>query len=590
MQYFDPQHRKPQRLVTRNRRNDPFMKRREIIVVGMLAFTLAVVLFAFLPETCSGKHDVENPGDPHAIVPMPYPDLRDLGPLANEEDIEHFADRIAEYLERPDRIFGQPMAVIIGWARQQLAHDAEHRVGLPMRVTASDVSRSSADPQFRLRNGARVALSGLLLERHPAPIVATDEDDSEDAEVTEDWYRFLIQVEPEIYFQALVRGPAAELLEGKEINLVGRYVGMEQHTSVRDDGSARAEDVSLLTIVAQQGRERSRDRAAETTRLLRLGVPDAPGVGAWRSDPSVFDNVEDTNIRLERRPYYYLLGKVLRDRSTPNAYADAANAMLMEEELHHHAPDYRGKPFTLTGQVLRAWEDWEVARDQPFGVARVIRMWLWAFVPEERTVVVEGQERHITTSQIAVYEVAAIAQGDTAMPQPGDRITATGRFFKIQRYITNENFVFNRGSLADEDRALSDSVYFKMFVSDGFERTPPREPTSIFVLKVGFLVVFTSMLIFFVRLMDRERVRLDDYKRPVRRLRKARRELRKRAAAEAKQSQDPLSEDSPALSEDLSQDTNSEDAGEHGDEQEPGDADDDGDDDQDPANDERRDS
>lgn len=525
MHQFDPQYRAPQRLVTRNRRVEPFMKRREIVVVGMVAFTLAVVLFAFMPETCSSREAVENPGDPHAIEAMPYPDLRALGPLASEADIAHFSDRIEEYLERPDRIFGQPMAVIIGWARQQLARDAERTVGLPMRITASDIARSSADPQFRLRNGARVAASGFLLERHPAPIIA---DDAEGAESTETWYRFLVQAEPDVYFQALVRGEAAELIEGQEINLVGRYVGMESHAVASDD--ADASEVPLLTMVAQQGRQRSTDRATEVTSLLRLGVPDVPGVGSWRRDPSVFETVDDTNLRLERRPYYYLLGKVLRDRSTPGAYDDAQNAMLMEEELHHHAPEHRGKPFTLTGHVLRAWEDWEVARDQPFGVARVIRMWLWNYVPEERTIVVEGQERHITTSQIAVYEVVSIVSSDTPLPRPRDTVNVTGRFLKIQRYQTSQNFVFNRGSLADPDRALSDSVYFKMFVSDGFTIIPPREPTSILVLKIAFLVIFTSMLIFFVRLMDRERVRLDDYKRPVRRLRKARRELRKRNA------------------------------------------------------------
>ncbi len=309
-------------------------------------------------------------------------------------------------------------------------------------------------------------------------------------------------------------------------------VAAKQEQDTENDGSQDAvvSDTLLLpTMAAFEGQvvTAEADKGQQLTSLLRLGSVEQAGSGPFRIDHTVFEDVNDMGLRLERRPYYYLLGLVLRDPTTPGAYDGIIDAVDNEEQLHFHSQEYRGKPVSVRGQVLRAWEDWDVSQDQPFGVVRVIRMWIWAYVPERKQVPVDGEMRTLTSSQLGVFEIAAMVNDNRPLPEPRDTVYANGRFLKVQRYRTSDNFVFNRGSLADADRALSDSAYFKFIVTNGFESTPPREEVSTLILKVGFLVVFVSLLFFILYLIDRDRGRMDDYKRPVRKLRRSRRALQK---------------------------------------------------------------
>ena len=82
--------------------------------------------------------------------------------------------------------------------------------------------------------------------------------------------------------------------------------------------------------------------------------------------------------------------------------------------------------------------------------------------------------------------------------------------------------MFNRGSLSEENPPLSDSSFFKFVVANDFVSSEQAENTIGITLKIFFLVVFASFLIFMVRLIDKDRQRMDRYKRPVRRLRKSR--------------------------------------------------------------------
>lgn len=534
----DPFPPREQRLVSRNHAPRPFMGRREWVSVMMIFFALAVVVLAFTPDSCEGDPQ-ENPGNPLAMSEMAYPDLSALESAITQSDLLGFEDRISEYMERPDRIFGQPLPIQVGWAQRRLQRDLANPP-IPMRVTASDIAQASSNPQFHITNGSRVVLSGQLIEKHPFVIRGNGEleENREDSArpVVEEWQRLLIEVAPKVFAQVLARDAAAALPYGARVNVVGRYLGIVATPIAGQEEAATVDTVLLPTMAAWEGSEASEESASQISSLLQFGTQEAPGSAPFRTDPTIFEGVDDNGLRLERRPYYYLLGLVLRDPTTPGAYDGIIDAVENERELHHRAEDFRGHPVTVSGQVLRAWEDWDVSRDRPFGVIRVIRMWIWAYVPERKEMEIDGEMRTLTTSQLGVFEVAAMVTDDRPLPEPRDTISATGRFLKIQRYRTSDNFVFNRGSLADADRALSDSVYFKFIVSNEFEVTPPREEVSIIILKVGFLVVFASLLVFILYLIDRDRVRMDDYKKPLRKIRKARRDWqgqRRREAAAA---------------------------------------------------------
>ncbi|TVR47002.1 MAG: hypothetical protein EA402_01910 [Planctomycetota bacterium] len=554
---INPHQPSDDRLVTRNQVPRPFMGRRETILVMMIAFAFAVVLFGFWPDSWSQQDEVEF-GDPIGLREMPYPKLAALENRVSQSDISAVEVAIAEYLERPDRIFGQPLPVLVGWAQRQLTRDAA-RQPIPMRVGPSDIGRIAMDPGFSIRAGSRVAMSGQVVEILPFAI--TDND----GEVVEQWQRLLVEAAPQVHFQVLASGQAAELPYGAEINVVGRYLGTVATPVLNDEGAT----VLLPTMAAQTGTVIEGGSGIDMASLLRLGVGERPGTGPFRLDPTVFDDVDDMSLRLERRAYYYLLGLIVADRTTPGVYNDPLDANRYEQKLHHGPENFRGHPVTVRGQVLRAWEDWEVARDRPFGVQRVIRMWLWALVPEERVIQVDGRDHTLVSSQPAVYDLAIVVGPDVELPQPRDQISATGRFLKVQRQQVTQDFVFNRGSLRNTDRALSDSVYFKFIVAGSFSSEPPRTEISTLFLQVGFLIVFTSLLIFIVRMIDADRRRLDDYKKPLRKLRANRRALaKKRRLAEAQEAETAdASEDlrRAAMDEDLPGDGDGD--GEEGDEE-----------------------
>ena len=543
--------RKPdKRLVSTSSNKDKpaFIGRREAMIVLMITFALAVILFSF-----EGPEGEANNGAPFVLTDMPYPDLEQLPASISTERIALFEERAQEYLGTPERIFGQPLEIMIEWSRRQMEQDAK-RAPLPLRLTPIDLSRTSFDSNFFIPGGTQVVVTGQVVEKRPFSVLAKD------GEIVEQWQRLLIESAPSIFVQVFARGDSAGLPLGSQVNVVGRYWGVrkapvslpDNPDSERPEAKPLALDVSIPTLASFKGTVVQQDQENGVVSLLGLGQSDQPGTTAFRLDPTAFEEVDDNGLRLERRPYYYALGLVSRDRSDPEAYAgDVVDAIDQSQILHHEAPDYRGSVVKVSGRVLRAWEDYDVLIDKPYGVLRVIRMWIWNFVPERRTIQVDGEEQEITSTQYDVYELAVAVTDDRPLPNPKDYVTATGRFLKIQRYRIIDDYLYNRGSLANPDAALSDSSYFKFIIANDFVSDAHQETTIGTVLKVFFLVVFASFLAFMVRLIDKDRQRMDSYKRPVRKLRQSRKALHKKqreamtAQSERDANDNDVSDDQP---------------------------------------------
>ena len=154
--------KKPKRLVSTARRSEQFMGRREWVMVFMITAALALTLFAF-PNSCSQQYD-DNPGSPFTFTPMVYPDLKQLPQTITTDELAHFRGQAEEYLERPDRLFGQPLAIPLEWSRLQLPKDLE-RAPLPKRLSAMDLSRTSADSNFYILSGTQVVVTGQIIEK-----------------------------------------------------------------------------------------------------------------------------------------------------------------------------------------------------------------------------------------------------------------------------------------------------------------------------------------------------------------------------------------------------------------------------------------
>ena len=123
----------------------------------------------------------------------------------------------------------------------------------------------------------------------------------------------------------------------------------------------------------------------------------------------------------------------------------------------------------MSGRVLSSWEDYDVSNDTPYGVERVIRMWIWNYVPERKPQENDGEISERLTTQYSAYELAVVVRDDRPLPELGDYVSATGRFLKVQRYRIRENYTLSRGSIRDPNRPLSDSSYFKFIVANDYD-------------------------------------------------------------------------------------------------------------------------
>lgn len=394
----------------------------------------------------------------------------------------------------------QPDAGGLAWMEAVLERDRA-APPLPQRVTVRDLVLN------HVRVGSAVLMSGLLEDSQPAPVAGQDRG----------YQRLLLLLEKDQYVEVIAPAVAADLVVGREVQVVGRYLGPA--TLALAEPVAGSKSVSLPLLAARVVSHPSEKKADD----------DNPYVirGAWNPPTDLYDNVDDDRLILETRPYYFTLGQVLLDRTTPGVFDGAPSANKEAAKLHKKPADFRGKPFTLSGHVFHAWEDEGVAKDQPFGVGRVVRAILWTedWGPYEITDVTGKVISNSNKLVLRAFEIAAISH--KPLPKSGDVVTVTGRFLRMRALEVKPN--------ERRDRALgvtrqSDRAFTFFFVTQEWEDVAPPVSYDFTWFGIG-LVIFAILLAALLLNMarkegDREGLVFDS----VRKLRRTREQLKKGAA------------------------------------------------------------
>ncbi|HEX3134587.1 MAG TPA: hypothetical protein VHX44_13515, partial [Planctomycetota bacterium] len=360
---------------------------------------------------------------------------------------------------------------------------------LPQRVDARDLMLR------HVKVGENVVISGQLEDSQPAPI----------AGAATGYQRLLVSLPDQQYLEVLAPENTRDLLIGDAVLVVGRFVGFavlppaEPVAPAPTPAAAPGQPAGAATAGAVAP-------AATPAALARLEVPliaarsaakpaaqlerENPYVmrGEWRLPEDIYRNIDDDLLLVETRPYYFTLGQVLLDRTTPEVFAKAKNANEIASALHKEPAAYRGQPFTIRGHVFHSWEDTAVAQDQPFGVSRVVRIVMWTEDWGDWEVS-EGDK--VKTSRkliLRAFELAAISHDP--LPLVGEVITANGRFLRLRSMEVAPNEARDRrlGIKRQSDRA-----HTFLFVTDGFT-VLPLAPQYDFTI-VGILVVVLAALL-----------------------------------------------------------------------------------------------
>lgn len=477
-------------------------KRRVFHLVFMLGVVVisGALLWSFLdkltgaltPATDQLKHEVP-------LAPMAKPAIDTLPPLPDAAAIAAQRESAAAMLaDNTNPLWaGQPDAGGLAWMQMALERD-KATPPLPQRVTARDLVFN------HVRIGSAVLLTGMLEDSQPAPVAGQDAG----------YQRLLLALEKDQYAEVIAPASAIDLLIGKEVQVLGRYLGPA--TLAPADPAAGAKPVTLPLIAARVVSHSAEKRSDDDNPYVMRG--------AWNPPADLYANVDDDLLILETRPYYFTLGQVNLDRTTPGVYADAPSANKEAAALHRKPADHRGKPFTLRGHVFHAWEDEGVAKDQPFGVGRVVRAILWTedWGPYDITDVT-GK---VTTSNklvLRAFEIAAISH--KPLPKPGDVVTATGRFLRMRALEVKPN---ERRDRAAGITRQSDRAFTFFFVTQDWEDHAPPVQYDLTWGKIGIVVAALLLAGLLLNMARKESNREDDIFDSVRKLRRSRGEFKKR--------------------------------------------------------------
>jgi hypothetical protein len=419
---------------------------RFMIFLPVLLVTLGWLMYDFFINLAASR--AQNADIPAAaqLAPMGRPDFTALAPLPAADAIAAArADAqalVAAGAHIPLTADGLD-AITMAWAEARLEADAA-APPLPQRFSARDLVGSD-----HIKLGSALIVDARLEDRLPAPVAGSERP----------WQRLLIELEAGQYAEVIsdVRA-AAEIPLGSPIRVTGRLLTYHQLAA----GQAKQSVPVLLG------------------RVLSIPDPAKPADDIlaefhrpWSMPEGLYDEVDDFRLWTETRPYYYLLGQVLRDRSSPAILADAEDGNQKADDMHLRPADHRGRLYSVVGRVYHAWEDADVARDQPFGVGRVVRVLMWRRDIAPFTETVDGQTTTKVKLVLRLYELAAIS--DQPLPQRGQLIRTTGRFFK-KRAIQVE--VDARRDQANQVWRQSDRVYPWLFVTGPWTVEPEQEPTT----------------------------------------------------------------------------------------------------------------
>lgn len=466
------------------------------------------------------------------LTPMAKPTVANLPPLPDSVAIdEHLlgAEQLAN--GRVPLWIDQPDANTMAWIKAVLAKDLV-TPPLPQRVEARDLMLR------HIKVGENVVISGLLEDSQPAPI----------AGASVGYQRLLITLPGEQYIEVLAPENARNLLIGDEIVVVGRYIGFATlalaETQTDPVAPVTASSAASSAVSAEAAPATTPGLAASPVAtsvqlpLIAARIANKPAVqravdnpyimrGEWRLPADVYQNVDDDLLVVETRPYYYTLGQVLLDRTTPDDLKEVGSANQTGSAIHREPVKYRGQPFTIRGHVFHAWEDTGVAHDQPFGISRVMRIIMWSEDWGDWDVNDGGVVKTKRKLILRAFELAAITH--QPLPEPGQVITASGRFLRLRSMEVPTN-VERDGRLGLKRQ--SDRAHTFLFVTNEFTVMQPVADYDFSPIWMVLLVAALVLGAVLLRTARRESQKKELVYDSVRKLRETRQALKvKRLAA-----------------------------------------------------------
>lgn len=445
-------------------------------IIHLIAVAVAVVVIGagamlarrqwFAPPVEPAPAPIEAP----ALKPMPLPLLSGLPPLPDAAAVAEERGTVEQLIrDRQAPFIGAGLdGIVLGWIEAILAQDRA-KPPLPQRLSAQDAARGTPA-------GIPALISGRL-------------EDFSDSNLP-DWKWLVVSVADRRYALALARIGKDDVVIGNEAQLAGRFLGS---IDVPCQGGV-TQSVPLL--------------AARSLAMITASAPplDVISVGdlaeyhAGRFAPpaDLYADIDDERPFLETRAYYYTLGQVKLDASTPGALDDLESANRIANDIHQDPARFRGQMFQVTGNVYQAWEDPLVAQDRPFEVGRVSRILLWKrdWGPNSQTV--DGVLKTSNKQVLRLYELAVI--GDQPLPPIGTTITACGRFIKFRSIPVQADAERDRRNSVTR---ASGKIYTMFFVSPGYDIAPKAPEASFQWQDAAIALVAVIVGVVMVLLMTR---------------------------------------------------------------------------------------
>ncbi len=481
-----------------------------LVTGGMFYNWLSTLRTAITPGTEPLKREITAP-------PMRKPALDGLGEFPAQAQITAEAGNAAEKGGTAPLWLEQPDAFALAWTLARLAEDRASPP-LPQRVSASDLVLT------HVRVGSSILISGSLVDSRIVSAPGADPA----------WCCLIVRLENDQYAELLAPTLGNDFAVGTEVQAVGRYLGPARMPAAPPEqpvvaatppapGASHAPaapDVSKVTLPLI---------AARVVSAVEAQKPEESPwrmIGAWSPPDDLYTNVDDELLLLETRPYYYTLGQVRLDLTSPDSSLPTQSANQRAEEIHRQPMNFRGQRYSVHGHVFSAWEDPAVAKDQPFGVDRVVRIILWSedWGPFDQR---DSKGRVSTLNKLVLraFEIAAVSH--QPLPQPGDMITATGRFLRLRAMEVKPD---PRRDAQLTYRRQSDRAYTFMFVTNEYAILPPPAQydwTLLSLITMGAALGFAILILVMTRRESRQQDMVFD---SVRKLRSTRNKLRGQTA------------------------------------------------------------
>jgi hypothetical protein len=473
--------------VKREQAKAPLARRRymHLLFLAGIAGVTGFLLWSFLdkisssldPATKQLKQEI-------SLAPMAKPTIADLPVLPDAAAISEHRAVVADQVTNGTvpLWIDQPDASTMAWLATTLERDRS-APPLPQRVDARDLMLR------HVKVGENVVISGQLEDSQPAPIAGS----------STGYQRLLVSLPDQQYLEVLAPENTRDLLIGDAVLVVGRFIGFAvlppadpgASAPIPVVGSGQPEAAPAAGIPSPAATPAAPTRVEVPLIAARSAAKPAAQLerenpyvmrGEWRLPEDIYRNIDDDLLLVETRPYYYTLGQVLLDRTTPEVFAKAKNANENASALHKEPSAFRGQPFTIRGHVFHSWEDTAVAQDQPFGVSRVVRIIMWTEDWGDWEVNDGGKVKTSRKLILRAFELAAISHDP--LPLVGEVITANGRFLRLRSMEVTPNEARDRrlGIKRQSDRANT-----FLFVTDGFT-VLPNAPKYDFTI-LGILVV-----------------------------------------------------------------------------------------------------